>query len=375
MRGTITKKAVDQLQPKATLWDDKTRGFYCQAGTRFKSYGVFRWFQGRKRRWVLGKHGDLTPDQARREAQRIVAEIALGRDPYPAQPKGGMSVADLCDKFLEQYVVRLKPNSRKDYERQIRMRVLPAWGTKSISALTRADVMELHNSMAGTPYVANHTKRIISAMFNFAKDHGYYTGENPASRIKQFKEVPRTRYLSQGEIERLLGVLDTYHNQRIADLVRLLLLIGTRKGELLSLRWEHVDLERGVLNLPDSKTGAKVVILNPDAQAVFKRLGRGDFGGYVWPGDRGSITAPALDWHWQRVRQQAGLQGVRLHDLRRSFASVCASNGVQLQVVGALLGHKDLKSTQRYAYLYDETLRDAAAVVGKAINGGGTKRD
>jgi integrase len=366
----ITKTKVDALKPGEVLWDSQVGGFCCRARKTTKTYSVFRSVNGRKQRFTIGRHGDITADQARKEAKRIVAELALGRDPAAhSASKNEMTVKDLGNLFLEQHVAGLKPNSRLDYERQLRLHILPALGKVPARALTRKDVLALHRKMRDTPPAANHVVRVLSAMYNFAKDNEYLNVDNPASRVKQYKEAKRETYLSQDQITRLWGVLDDFKHQRIADLVRLLLLTGCRKGELLNLEWSHVDLERGVLNLPDSKTGAKTIILSPDAEAIFSRLGRDNPDGYVWPGDNGSLAGNALTWHWERIRAQAGLDQVRLHDLRHSFASLAISAGVPLATVGGLMGHKDLKSTQRYAHLDDPALRAGAAVVGAAVNG------
>jgi integrase len=210
-------------------------------------------------------------------------------------------------------------------------------------------------------------------MYNFAKDNEYLNVDNPASRVKQYKENKRETYLSPSQVERLWGVLDDFKHQHMADLIRLLLLTGCRKGELLNLEWDHVDLERGVLNLPDSKTGSKQVVLSPDAMAIFKRLGRDNREGHVWQRVNGSLAGNALTWHWERIRAQAGLDHVRPHDLRHSFASLAISAGVPLATIGGLLGHKDLKSTQRYAHIDDPALRAGAAAVGAAVIGNGKK--
>lgn len=370
----ITKAKVDAMTPGDVLWDSQIGGFCCRARKASKTYSVFRSVNGRKQRFTIGKHGDITADQARKEAKRIVAELALGRDPASQNTsKSEMTVQDLGNLFLEQHVAGLKPNSRLDYERQLRLHILPALGKLPAKAVARKDVLALHRKMRQTPPAANHVVRVISAMYNFAKHNEYLDVNNPASRVKQYKETKRETYLSQGQVARLWGVLDNFKHQGIADLVRLLLLTGCRKGELLNLEWAQVDLERGVLNLPDSKTGSKQVVLSPDAVAIFKRLGRDNPNGYVWPGDNGSLAGNALTWHWDHIRKQADLEGVRLHDLRHSFASLAISAGVPLATIGGLLGHKDLKSTQRYAHLDDPALRAGAAAVGQAINSNSKK--
>jgi integrase len=366
----ITKRTVDAMQPGDTIRDDKLTGFECRCRKRYKTYSVLRRFGGKKQRWTIGKHGDLTPDQARKEAQRIIAEIALGRDPAPQRDKpDGMTVAQLSKVFLEQHAARLKPNSRLDYERQLRLHILPAFGKLAVGAVAHRDVMTLHSKMADTPVAANHVKRVIHKLFEFAKDMGFHSGDNPASRVKQYKEQPKERYLSHDEVGRLLVVLDDYQDQHVSAAIKLLLLTGCRKSEITTLEWDHVNLDRGLLVLPDSKTGAKAVVLSPDAVAVLAGIQRLDGCPWVIPSRTGKGCQQGLQWHWQAIRSAAGLDGVRLHDLRHSFASLAVSAGVPLATIGGLLGHKDLKSTARYAHLFDDALRDGAAAVGQAVKG------
>jgi integrase len=280
-----------------------------------------------------------------------------------------MTVAQLSKVFLEQHAARLKPNSRLDYERQLRLHILPAFGKLAVGAVAHRDVMTLHSKMADTPVAANHVKRVIHKLFEFAKDMGFHSGDNPASRVKQYKEQPKERYLSHDEVGRLLVVLDDYQDQHVSAAIKLLLLTGCRKSEITTLEWDHVNLDRGLLVLPDSKTGAKAVVLSPDAVAVLAGIQRLDGCPWVIPSRTGKGCQQGLQWHWQAIRSAAGLDGVRLHDLRHSFASLAVSAGVPLATIGGLLGHKDLKSTARYAHLFDDALRDGAAAVGQAVKG------
>src|SRR5262249_30359019 len=149
--------------------------------------------------------------------------------------------------------------------------------------------------------------------------------------------------------------------------IKLLLLTGCRKGEIIGLEWRHVDFERSCLRLPDSKTGAKVIPLNGAAMAILEGLPRVGGNPHVIPGIRADTAGPAVGQAWQRVRKAAGLSDVRLHDLRHSFASVAVGGGASLPLIGGLLGHKHAATTARYAHLSDDPLRQVTDMVGQRI--------
>jgi integrase len=195
-------------------------------------------------------------------------------------------------------------------------------------------------------------------------------GTNPCRRVKRFREIPRERYLSEAELARLgtaMREIETEGRTRSGALaaIRLLILTGARRGEIKNLRWNEVDLEAGLLQLGDSKTGAKVIQLPAAALQILAGIERG---GAVWvfPGKSGARPIE-LDTSWKRVREQAGLEDVRLHDLRHTYASTGVNGGASLPMIGALLGHTRVETTRRYAHLSNDPLRKASEQIGSKL--------
>jgi integrase len=224
--------------------------------------------------------------------------------------------------------------------------------------------------MRKKPGAANRVLALLSKMFNLAERWGLRPdGSNPCRHVERYRENQRERFLSPEELGRLGDVLrdverDAIEPPSVVAAIRLLILTGARRSEILRLRWEHVDLERGVLRLPESKTGERVLYLNPPAVEVLSRLEQR--GPWVLPTASG--TGPvSLSNPWTRIRDRAGLANVRVHDLRHSFASVGAGAGLGLPIIGKLLGHTQAATTQRYAHLADDPMRQASEVIGQRI--------
>ena len=269
----------------------------------------------------------------------------------------------------------------------------PAMGTAKADKLTRSQVGKLHSSLSDTPFQANRVLAVIGSMYAFAGRAGFVPdGINPARGIEKFKESRRERFLTSDELERLGGaireaetagipwILDetkptakhvakakrfTRITPSAAAALRLLLFTGCRLREILHLRWEWVDVERGSLFLPDSKSGRKTVILNAPALAVLNGLER--IGPYVVPGDDPEQPRHDLKRPWNAVTRRAGLSGVRLHDLRHTYASFGAGSGLGLPIIGRLLGHTQAATTARYAHLDNDPLRRASEAIARNI--------
>jgi integrase len=260
--------------------------------------------------------------------------------------------------------------------------------------VTRANVAKLHGKLKDTPFQANRVLAVIGSMYVFGSRAGAVPeGHNPSQRIEKFKEQRRERFLTGAELERLGAAIREAETAGIpwdvdeatptakhlakvenrftklsptaAAALRLLLFTGCRLREILHLRWEHVDLERGLIFLPDSKSGRKTVILNAPAMAVLEGLDR--IGPYVVPGDDPQSPRADLKRPWEAVARRAGLQGVRLHDLRHTYASFGAGGGLGLPIIGKLLGHTQASTTQRYAHLDPDPLRFASKAIGGRI--------
>jgi integrase len=403
MQGKITKRAVDSLaaagDAEMVLWDTEVKGFGIRARSGGgKSYILhYRAGSGRRaalRKLTIGKHGSpWTPETARVEAKRLLAEVAAGRDPATArqEDRKALTFAELIDLYLSEGVSHKKPSTLKADRGRIEHHLRPLLGKLRADRIVRADVERMRNavtagktaekidsgekrrsgSMAtGGKGVAAQCVALVSAIFAFAIERRL-CADNPARGVKKAPVRKVERFLSEAEIARLAEALDEEAkrsgNPYPSAAIKLLLLTGCRRGEIVNLRWDHVDFERECLRLPDSKTGAKVVYLNAPARLLLQELPRMADNPRVIPGMRADSASAAIESVWSSVRKAAGLADVRLHDLRHSFASVGAAGGLSLPIIGALLGHKHATTTARYAHLSADPLRAANDAVGARI--------
>jgi integrase len=318
----------------------------------------------------IGKWGVLTPDAARSAARQALAQVDLGMDPLSEKQaaRRAITVAELSIRFEEVHIVlnpRLKASTGREYRHALKRYILPALGKLKVVEVTRADVARLHSSMADKPTQANRTVEVVSKMFNLAEEWGHRPeGTNPKKGITKYPERKRERFLSAAELRRVGEVLEEMASERVEmpsaiAAVRLLMLTGCRLNEILTLQWQDVHLRAGELRLPDSKTGAKVVQIGAAALDVLQRLPRVAGNQWVLPGKLEGGRLTDLQPFWQRVRARAGLNGVRIHDLRHTFASVAAAQGKSLPMIGRMLGHRQIQTTARYAHLASGTVQEA----------------
>jgi integrase len=251
--------------------------------------------------------------------------------------------------------------------------VLPQLGKRKVADIQRADVAQLITAMADTPPMANKVISLLSKAFNLAEIWGWRPeGTNPCRHIERFKEESRERYLSESELVRLGETLAKIESEgttlpQAIGAIRLLILTGCRSAEILKLRWDEVDLERRCLRLSDSKTGSRTVVLNTAALQILSGLDRVAGNPHVIPGAKRGSHLSTLQRLWDRVRVEADIADVRIHDLRHTFASVGVNTGHNLSVVGKLLGHSKILTTQRYAHLADDPVRQASEQIGSTL--------
>ena len=393
MVGHISKRAVDALKRRATLWDDAVRGFVARRRAGAAVVYAVKFRAGGRQRWYrIGTHGSpWTPDTARAEALRLLAEVGRGHDPAAVKlgARTAPTVGELVDRFLSEHAgAKLKPSTAREYRKLCNNLLRPALGPRRVADVTRADLARLHHAHRGTPTQANRMIAMASKMFTLAERWGLRPdGSNPCRNLEKFKQRPRERFLTVEEFGRLGAVLAAAERGPIqvprkdgtmapvivspfaVAAVRLLALLGARSGEILNLEWAHVDLARGCLRLPDSKTGQKVVHLNTAAVAVLEALPHVEgTPPYVLPGARAGRPLGGFRHAWGKIRAAAGLSGVRPHDLRHSFASVgVGAAGLNLPLVGALLGHTQASTTQRYSHLGADPVKAAAEAVGARV--------
>ncbi|MGD9542243.1 tyrosine-type recombinase/integrase [Methylocystis sp.] len=381
-REKISKRTVDAFEwrppgpAQQFIWDTALQGFgvYALASGQKTYVAQFR-REGRSHRVKIGVHGHLTPDQARAEAARVLGRVALGDDPAKEKRdrKAAQTVAAIAEEFLSHIEQMKKPATGVEYRRMFSKHIFPAIGSRRLVDVTRADLAALRSAMRETPILANRALAIFASMWSWAARLGHVeAAANPAKGVERFREQSRQRFLTSEEVARLGEALDRIEkNSRIDSYsiaaIKLLLLTGARLREVLHARWEWVDFERRAIFLPDSKTGAKPLHLSAPAMAILADLQRLDGNPFIFPGLKPGAPKSGLFDAWKIVRREAGLEGVRLHDLRHSFASFGAGASLGLPVIGKLLGHAQASTTARYAHLADDPLQRAVDAIGATI--------
>jgi integrase len=372
----LTQVLVEALAPDGRdrfLFDRSLPGFAIRVtpiGT--KLFVMQARVAGRKQRVTIGRYPDLTVVQARELALQALADMRRGTDPVverkarrQAAAASEMTISQLADKWMADYVrPKLKPRTVFDYERLLAQHIKPALGHLSVAGIDRDDIVRLHVDMARIPRRANYVISTVRALINFGIDLGLRPpASNPARRIKMYRERARERFLSEVEIAKAADAIE--QAERAGKIgphgaagLRLALFTGARSGEVTAIQWSHVDWERRLIRLPDSKTNEpRTIHLSEAALEVLKTVPR--IGRFVVAGAKPNEPYKNLGRAWIDIRANAGLADVRLHDLRHSYASLAAGRGVSLQMIGKLLGHKVPATTARYSHL----ARDAVAAV------------
>jgi len=386
-QATLSAAKLQHLKPPADgvveLWDAHVRGLCLRLFASGRASWTFRYRLrdgGGRKRVGLGEYPTIGLAEARRRADRLRGEVSGGADPAGerrAAPEA-VTVARLVERYMaEEIAPARKPATVALYRRYFARHVIPAIGERRARDLSHSDVAKLHRAIGARAQVtANRVASLIGSLFNWAGRAGEVPrGMNPARDVGHFREQARERYLSADEFVRLGDALREAEGRFPAGVaaIRLLLLTGCRVGEILHLRWSEVDRERGLLLLADSKTGRKPVVLNAAAVDVLAALPR--IGSFVIPGDDPERPRADLNRPWRMVAKLAQLDGVRLHDLRHSFASVGAGLGLGLPIVGRLLGHTVPSTTARYAHLDADPPRRASDQIGKSIAAALGERD
>jgi len=418
----LGKRTVDAAKPKAAayrVWDADLKGFGLKVSPRgLKTYFVwYRAGQGRtaaRREYTIARHGEMTPEEARDEAANVLSRVRLGEDPQSKRQRARseMDVSALCDWYLKDGVALKKESTLASDRARIKAHIIPLLGRRPVSGVTTADVARFLKDVAagktatprkpnmaalkakglkgralaqadrrrrtdpaskGGKGTATRTVGLLGAIFAFAVREGL-RADNPVRGVEKFRDRQSQRFLSAEELARLTTALNEGAaaglNPHGLNVIRLLTLTGARKSEIEGLRWSEVDFARSVLKLADSKTGARSVPLGAAAMTCLQALPRTAGTDYVFPSerkpDRHYIGTAKV---WSRLKAAAGLPGVRIHDLRHTYASFGIAGGLSLPMIGAILGHRDVKTTQQYAHLADDPVRNAADRTAAAIAG------
>ena len=401
----ITADSVAEVMKSAI--PNRTTFYFDDALTGFGFYrtttGRGTWFAefrpiagGSKKRRTLGRVGVVKASEAREAARLAIAHAALGKDlaKTKADDRASLTVQELVSEYIAGK--DMKESTREFYKITLKAHIAPTLGNMKAVAVSFPDVQRAHDKMSKKArYSANRAIALLSAALVWGAKRGLVPmGHNPASKIERNKEEARQRYLTAGEMAALGDALReaetvgiphrasdskhapkeknrTVYGPHVTAAIRLLMLTGCRLREILHLRWSEYDSARGLLHLPDSKTGKKIIVLSSAAQAVLDAIPRA--GEYVVAGRSVGTAneAPRADLKkpWMAISRRAGIEGVHLHDLRHTFASVGAGDGMSLPIIGKLLGHADAATTARYAHIDVNPVRAAADSIASKIAG------
>jgi integrase len=395
MKAHITDALAKGLKENEVFWDDRDTGFGVRR-QRHSSIFIVRYRENRKRQCVtIGRYGELSADEARLKARTILESIRKrtpGSKPWSIRrsKSGSVYFGEVAERYLIEFAEpRKKQNSQRADRRNLELHILPSIGHLRLSQIDRPLLIKLHSSLRDTPIAANRSLALASHIFSMSEKWGIApSGSNPCRGIDRFPENERERFLSEDELIGLGETLrvaasgyqtvdwSTYsradgftrrspEDWRAIAAIQLLLFTGARTNEILTLRWVWIDWRLGIARLPDSKTGPKTLFLPEPALRLLEELRarvQCDYprSPFVLPGDRGVTNFQGLFGAWQRIRTIARLKDLRLHDLRHVYASTAVSSGDSLYIVGRILGHRRSETTQRYAHLAIDPVRQVA---------------
>ena len=383
--SSISQKAVEKLPTgdrESIFWDRTLPGFGVRVYPSGAKVYILQSRAGRKsRRITIGRHGLVTAEQARRKAAQIIADNIAAREQSSKancvhRCVRSPTVAEVAERYMREHAsVRCKPSTVKQYRNTLERHLLPALGALRLEEIGRERVAALQYSLHETPATANKTIGLLSRLFSMAEVWGITPdGSNPCRFLRKYKERRCDRFLSEEEFRKLGRVLDEVEaegriNPSAVAALRLLMLTGCRRNEILNLRWENVDLDSGELYLQDTKTGARSVALSPSARRVLADLPQLPDNPWVITGTNPGKRLANLNKTWLSIRARAGLGDVRIHDLRHSFASRALALGESLPMIGKLLGHRRVETTSRYAHLDLDSAKSSAARISESLRG------
>ena len=368
----LTDLRIGALKPRKVAYDirdRKLRGF----GLRVLPSGRKRFFvhcQHRGERvWkTVGDAAAMDVREARSRAVEVIAAIHLGEDP-PREP-GETLFEAVAEAAFERHQRVWKPGTLYVNRRYLRNQLLPHFAGRQIADIDRKDVANWFASLRATPVAADRSMPVLSVIMREAEVMGLRPKRsNPCLGFRRYRRKGRERFLSDDEIRRLSARLSAHegrHPEQVA-IVRLLLLTGCRKGEILTLH--RSDYREGHLFLRDSKTGPRTVWLSEPARRVLDRLPRATRWMFPAPHAGRPRGAEWLDRFWRKLRAEADLEDVRLHDLRHTYASIALREGETVLAIGRLLGHASSETTLKYAHFGDAMALQAAEIVGVALEG------
>jgi integrase len=363
---------------KIDFFDAEQRGFMLEVrhsgGKTF--YQRYTDARGRERQFKLGPADVITLDQARRLARTVLARAVLGEDPQLRRRE--LRATPAMSEFVrDRYLPHIKTYKRSwcTDETLLRIHILPAIGALAVDEVTNEAIADIMRTMRERGYASGTTNRILVLLryiYNLGRKWKVPgMSVNPTLGLSTAPDVQRDRFLTADETQRLLAAIEADENRIAAWAITLLLLTGARRNEVTHAKWEYLNWDRRTLLVPLSKSGKpRTITLNAHALDLLRSVRRIDGNPYIFPSEITDKPCASLHFPWDRIRRRAGLVGVRLHDLRHSFASFLVNQGISLYVVQGLLGHSHSRTTQRYAHLAQQTLQNAAEVVGLIVSSG-----
>ncbi len=383
----LTKRTLDSIKYKGAnnsrdvRWDDLLPGFGVRVYPSGKKAFVLSYrVSGRKRMFTIGRYGVYTLKRAEDEAREYLVSISKGIDPLEEKERAaqGETVKDLCEAYMERHA-KPRKKSWKDDRGRINKYILPVWGNRKAASIKRSDMAAMHTKLGkdGHPYGANRILRLVSKMYDLARQWGYVPDDylNPARDIELFKEYKRDRWVSEEELPKLMEAVDREVNKYAQYAIWLFLLTGLRRSELLTAHWDYIDWNRKELRLPDTKAGrVHYLPLSEPAISLMREIPRIKDNPYILPGQKEGRHLVNIDKAWKRIKKDAGVEDVRLHDLRRTVGSWMAQTGNSLHLIGKVLGHSNQSTTAVYARFGEDQVRNALEQHGKQIMGVAKKK-
>ena len=377
MAEKLTDVLVKRLEPPVTgnhrVYDTECVGFGARVTAKNAKSFILRYrVEGYERIYTIGKYPDWSVAAARTEAKRLKREeVDKGLDPLKRREEGrdAPTIRELIADYEHDHLPSKRPRSAKKDRDYIERFIKPSLGRLKVASVTQRDIRALHHSLRDTPYQANRVLALISKMFSLAVDEYRYCNRNPVRGVTRYTEDSRMRFLSADEMNRLSVVLDKHESQQAANVVRLCLLTGARSGEVMSAKWNQFDLDNGIWTKPSAHTKQKkthTVPLNRQTIDVLRGIEQNS-SGFVFPGRNGSLHLTTIKKSWDKIRAAAGLRGVRLHDLRHTYASHVLAKIRNVRVVGDLLGHTQPQTTAKYTHALPEHLREATEHMGELV--------
>jgi integrase len=363
-KAIIDALPIPELGKRDTYHDAKTTGLQLRiTSTGIKSFSVYRRIKGgNPERITLGRYPDMTIEQARRKATEINLDIAEGKN--PAEVKRGHKAELIFSELFAEYLERhSKPKKKTWFEDQAQFRLYleKPLGKKKLSTIDRKSIAHIHSSItkAGYAPTANRVKALLSSVFGWAISAGLCES-NPVIGVKSNKENQRDRFLQSDELPRFFKALAEEPNSTIRDYILISLLTGARRSNVLAMRWQDINFERAEWRIPMTKNGTpQTVALSPEAIEILHCRKPSDKATFVFPGSGKSGHLEEPKKGWKRILERAGIDNLRIHDLRRTLGSWQAKTGASLAIIGKSLNHKNQNTTAIYARLDLDPIRDS----------------